>query len=164
MARRLRIAFDVDETLIPYGHEFPVERSALGPILAPFFRESLREGALALLKDLAARGCDIWIYTTSARSSSYFRVWFQLLGVRLGGVVNCHRHQSVVLAPAARHPSCSKYPPAFGIDLLVDNSEGVSLEGLRYGFDVLLVAPGDREWAARVREAVRRRQSDASEV
>lgn len=157
MARGLRIAFDVDETLIPYGNEFPVEPSVPWRIFAPFFRESLRVGAAALLKELIAQGCDVWIYTTSARSPSYFRFWFQLLGIRLGGVVNYHRHQAVVLAPASRHPSCSKYPPAFGIDLLVDNSEGVVLEGQRHGFDVIWVEPSDVAWAERVRAAVRRR-------
>jgi hypothetical protein len=48
----------------------------------------------------------------------------------------------------------SKYPPAFGIDLHVDDSEGVGLEGQRYGFAVVVVSPEDPDWAARVLEAV----------
>jgi len=45
----------------------------------------------------------------------------------------------------------TKYPPQFGIDLLVDESEGVRIEGERYGFAVLVVSPTDADWAAKVR-------------
>jgi hypothetical protein len=64
-------------------------------------------------------------------------------------VVNQDRHERVV---GRRGPS--KYPPAFGINLHIDDSAGVAEEGRRYGFDVVVVAPHDLDWAARVLEAV----------
>jgi hypothetical protein len=150
----VRVAFDLDQTLIPYGEEFPVEPSVPSPLLRPFFRESLRAGTRVLLRDLTARGCDIYLYTTSGRDPLYLRLWFRLLGIRLGGVVNCHRHERVVRAPGRSYPACSKYPPAFGIDLLIDDSDGVQEEGNRHGFAVLIVHPSDADWAERIRSAV----------
>ncbi|MGI4867662.1 MAG: hypothetical protein ACRYFZ_27335 [Janthinobacterium lividum] len=44
-----------------------------------------------------------------------------------------------------------KYPPQFGIDLLVDSSEGMRLEAEHYGFKMLVVSPTDSEWAAKVK-------------
>jgi len=76
----------------------------------------------------------------------------------VGGVVNSDRHSKVVLDSTGRYPNCSKYPPAFGIDLLVDNSEGVAIEGRRFGFDVLVVETDDPDWSQKVLEAVRRRE------
>lgn len=154
----MRIAFDVDETLIPYGDEFATERSVPLPFLQVWFPERLREGAAVLLRELTRQGWDVWIYTTSGRGEAYFRVWFALLGIRLGGVVNCDRHEKVVRDRQRNFPRCSKYPPAFGIDLLVDNSDGVAMEGKRCGFAVLLVDPDDPGWADKVRGAVRARR------
>lgn len=45
---------------------------------------------------------------------------------------------------------CSKYPPAFGIDMLVDDSPGVVLEGQRYGFRVIQISPEDEQWVKKV--------------
>jgi hypothetical protein len=69
------------------------------------------------------------------------------------GVVNQPRHERVV---GRQGPS--KYPPAFGIDLHVDDSAGVAEEGRQHRFDVLVVAPTDLDWVARVLEAVLRRK------
>lgn len=44
----------------------------------------------------------------------------------------------------------TKNPRAFGIDLHVDDSEGVRLEGERYGFRVLVVSPEDTAWVQKV--------------
>ena len=48
-------------------------------------------------------------------------VW--LHGIRLDGIVNQARHDREVPARSTKHP------PHFGIDLLIDDSEGVRLEG-----------------------------------
>ncbi len=55
-------------------------------------------------------------------------------------------------APVLR--GVSKYPPAFGIDLLVDDSPGVAIEGQRHGFAVLVVEPTDSEWTVKVSSAL----------
>lgn len=58
----------------------------------------------------------MWVYTTSYRSAGYIRRLFWLHGIRLAGVVNQTRHEREVRVRA------TKYPPQFGIELLVDNS------------------------------------------
>ena len=45
---------------------------------------------------------------------------------------------------------CTKHPPSFGIDLLIDDAEGVKLEAERYGFQVLVIQPNDAEWVQKV--------------
>jgi hypothetical protein len=70
------------------------------------------------------------------------------LGSPWGGI-NQRDHDAVVgrLGP-------SKLPPAFGIDLHIDDSEGVRWEGERHGSAVLVLAADEQDWADRVREAV----------
>jgi hypothetical protein len=148
----MRIAFDLDTTLIEWGDAFPLETTMPFAPLRPWFKEPLRRGTRQLMRTLQAQGHDLWIYTTSGRDAGYLRIWFLLLGVRIGGVVNYHRHEA--LLRAGQCPKCSKYPPAFRIDLLIDDSEGVAEEGMRHGFDVLLIDPSDTNWTERVLAAV----------
>ena len=119
--------------------------------------EPLRRGTTSLFRELRRLECRVWIYTSSSRSSSYIRRWLLLHGIRVDGVVNSERHGK------ARRPSHldrlpSKFPPAFGIDLHVDDSEGVRMEGDQHGFRVVLVHPGDERWDEKVLDAVRRLQ------
>lgn len=150
----MRIAFDLDQTLIPWDNEFPVEPSVPLPLLAALFKEPLRQGTVGLLRQLQAQGCELWVYTISTRSSAYLRTWFLLFGIRIGGVINGHRHATEARLTPYRFPNCTKYPPAFGIDLLVDDSAAVMEEGRRYGFPVLHIAPEDMDWTRRVLHAV----------
>jgi hypothetical protein len=148
----MRIAFDLDTTLIEWGDMFPLETTMPFAPLRPWFKEPLRRGTRQLMQTLQSQGHDLWIYTTSGRDAAYLRFWFLLLGIRIGGVVNYQRHEK--LLRAGHCPKCSKYPPAFGIDLLIDDSEGVFEEGSRHGFEVLLINPSDLNWAERVLAAV----------
>lgn len=150
----MRIAFDLDSTLIPCEGDFPAEISLPVP-LRWWFREPLRLGTARLLRELRSYGCDIWFYTTSGRDATYLKIWFLLLGVSIGGVVNCRRHET--LLRGGRYPACSKYPPAFGIDLLIDDSDGVFTEGKQHGFDVLLLHEADADWTKTVWDAVKTR-------
>jgi hypothetical protein len=146
----MRISFDVDDTLV-CGPSVPAD-----PPPAWWRRwrypESLRRGSRALMAELIGRRCEVWIYTTSYRSPWYLRGWFRGLGIRLSGVVNQDRHERVV-----GRSGPSKCPPAFGIDLHVDDSMGVWEEGKRHHFAVVVVSPYDLDWARRVLEAVERR-------
>lgn len=143
----MRISFDLDDTLV-CGPAVPSEQF-VSWWRRWLYRESIRSGTRALMSELAAGRHELWVYTTSFRSPRYLRGWFAGFGVRLSGVVNQDRHEGVA---ARRGPS--KYPPAFGIDLHVDDSEGVAEEGRRHGFDVVVVSPDDPRWAARVLDAV----------
>src|SRR5262245_10658668 len=145
----MRIAFDLDGMLIPApGSPMAVEPLGLLPRLVS--GEKLRAGAPRLLAALHRGGHEIWLYTTSHRSPARLRAWFAAFGVRLTGVINQARHDAIV--PRALP---SKYPPAFGIDLLVDDAEGVALEGRRHGFTVLHIVEHDAAWCSHVELAVR---------
>lgn len=56
----------------------------------------------------------------------------------------------------------SKLPTAFDIDLHVDDSEGVQIEGYDHGFRVVVVRPDDEQWAHKVLEAVARVQAQVA--
>ncbi len=149
----LRLAFDLDGTLVPGGGPLAPGVEPLPMAAGLFLRERLRVGTRELLRDLHREGHEIWIYTSSLRPLAYLRWWFRLARVPVTDVVNHGRHRQAV-AGLADPPS--KHPPSFGIDLLVDDSPGVAAEGLVHGFRVVEVDPDDPEWATVVREAVTR--------
>jgi hypothetical protein len=149
----MRISFDVDDTLVLYEPGLPSE------LVVPWwwrwrFREPLRFGTRTLMQSLIARGHELCIYTTSYRPPVYLRGWFRCIGVRLVHAINQDVHDQIVLKSHFPGYPPSKYPPAFGIDLHVDDSEGVFLEGREHGFRVVVVSPNDADWVTRVLSAV----------
>ena len=145
----MRISFDLDDTLICYGGETPCEPRPPWYRRLLAAREPLRQGAPALLRALRGRGFELWVYTTSHRSPGSVRRWLRAYGIRVAGVVNRDVHDRHLRnEPPDRQPS--KHPGAFGIDLHVDDSDGVRLEGERHGFRVVVVAPEDGWWAEKV--------------
>jgi hypothetical protein len=144
----MRIAFDLDNTLIRCGHDFPLEKPLRRLWARLLGGEQLREGIKALTDYCRQQGWEVWVYTTSYRSAWRIHRLFWLHGIRLDGVVNQQRHNREVQA------RCTKHPPSFGIDLLIDDSAGVRIEGERHGFRVLVVAPEDAEWTQKVRAAL----------
>src|SRR5436305_4383128 len=134
----MQISFDIDDTLVG---DFSVPTEQLVPRWKRlWYPERLRHGTRGLMRELIHRRPKVWIYTTSYRSPRYLRGWFGSFGIPISGVVNQQQHERVV---GRQGPS--KYPPAFGIDLHVDDSEGVAEEGRRYGFDVVVVNPEDAD-------------------
>ena len=156
--RRTRVSFDVDDTLVCCGGAACCEASVIPLFIRRWFCEPLRAGTGALVRELRRRQCSVWIYTTSGRTPFYIRSWLLLHGIRVDGVVNSERHREGLAAHGfSRLPS--KFPPAFGIDLHVDDSEGVRMEGVRHGFRVVVVSPDDQHWTRRVLDAVAREQT-----
>ncbi|MBS1227667.1 MAG: hypothetical protein H6R17_944 [Proteobacteria bacterium] len=155
---RMRVSFDVDDTLVCYGDGARIEASRVPAFIHRWFGEPLRYGTRALVRELRRRKCSVWIYTTSGRTPFYIRCWLLLHGIRVDGVVNSERHRQGL---AVHGFSClpSKFPPAFGIDLHVDDSEGVRMEGDSHGFRVVVVSPDDRFWTRRVLDAVAHAQA-----
>jgi beta-phosphoglucomutase-like phosphatase (HAD superfamily) len=146
------IAFDLDGTLVP-------GRPEMGDpppwYVRPLTSERLRPGARDLLAELG-RQHRIWLYTTSLRGTIYLRLWFHLLGIRLAGVVNGDVHRRIVGSQGTAISSLSKYPPAFGISVLVDDSPGVAEEGVRHGFAVVCVPDRNAGWIEAVRAGIER--------
>jgi hypothetical protein len=149
----MRISFDLDETLVCRRIAAPNELGLGASIARWVFDEPLRLGTRQLFSELRAQNHEIWIYTTSLRSEHRTRTWLRLHGLKIDGYVNnsihCETKHSVRGLPAP-----SKYPPSFGIDLHVDDLDGVRLEGERHGFKVLVVRPEDEDWVEKVLETV----------
>lgn len=148
----MRISFDIDDTLACQLEHSAVEHSRLPAFVHRWLGEPLRSGTRSLIRDLRRQGCSIWIYTSSGRTPSYIRRWLLLYGIRVDGVVNSDRHYQAVAAQGLSNAP-SKYPLAFDIDLHVDDSEGVRIEGVEHGFRVVVVDPQDPSWAQKVLEA-----------
>lgn len=148
----MRLAFDLDNTLIRCGHAFPLEMPQRRILARLLGSEPLREGTQELVKHCRQRGWEVWVYTTSYRSVWRIQRLFWLHGIRLYGVVNQQQHDREARA------RCTKHPPSFGIDLLIDASEGVRIEDERHGFRVLVVAPEDANWTEKVRAALKKKK------
>ncbi len=135
----MRIAFDLDDTLLPCAARFPL---APRPWAARLFGgERLRASAPELLRELSHAGHELWVYTTSFRSPLGVRALFLSHGVWLGGVVNQRDHDERMRSLGERWV---KYPPAFNIDLLFDDSIAVVEGAQRGGFAVCHVQPTTR--------------------
>lgn len=143
----LRVSFDIDDTLV-CDSSVPTEQYV--PLwYRARYREQVRRGSRDLMFELIARGCKLWIYTTSRRRPHYLFGWFRCMGIALEGVVTQAKHEELV---GYRGPS--KLPPAFGIGLHVDDSPGVAIEGRLHGFRVVLVDPHNENWGVDVLAAV----------
>jgi hypothetical protein len=136
----MRIAFDLDNTLIRNDFDFPLA-VAQWPLLQKLLQtEPLRLGIQELFAFCRARRWEVWIYTTSYRSPFYIRKLLWVYGLQVDGIVNQARHTQQVKVRSTKHP------PTFGIDLLIDDSRGVQLEGERFGFNVIQIEPNDFGW------------------
>jgi hypothetical protein len=154
--REMRISFDLDDTLICYHPDVPRE-----PRLPLLYRllagdEPLRLGARSLLKTLRDRGCELWIYTTSYRSPAAVRLWLWCHGLRVARVINQAVHDAHFPRTGHHYPP-SKNPGAFGIDLHIDDSDGVRMEGEQHGFSVVVVSPDDPAWTEKILQWVDKR-------
>jgi len=145
----MRVAFDLDDTLIPTTVEFAGGSTTLPMPMRLFFREPLRNGARELLADIS-RTHELWLYTTSLRHPIYLKLWFKFLGIPLAGAINQDSHQRTI-RNASQHSGYSKVPQLFNIDLLVDDSPGVAIECELQGCAALIVDPSDLKWSDRVR-------------
>jgi hypothetical protein len=149
----MRVSFDLDDTLVCPTLDAPAEPGRLPASFHRWLAEPLRRGTRSLMHELRRRGCSVWIYTTSGRTPFRIHLWLFLHGIRVDGVVNSDRHRQEMLRHSLSHIP-SKYPPAFGIHLHVDDSEGVRMEGDEHGFRVVVIRPDDTHWTQKVLEAV----------
>nr|WP_295875515.1 hypothetical protein [uncultured Chitinophaga sp.] len=125
--------------------QFPVERKTIWHRL--FSREKIRQGTVRLMKQLRRDNHRLYVYTTSYRSPAYVRRLFLSYGIGLDKIINKNIHDKTLGKTAG---SISKYPPAFDIDVHIDDSPGVAMEGERHGFRTIIIAEGDVEWTETV--------------
>jgi hypothetical protein len=147
----MRIAFDLDDTLIPGEFPFPTEPAPQGLLARWFAQEPLRLGTVELLTELARQGHEVCIYTTSLRRCFAVKMLFRAYGIPIRRVINEDVHQRAVRRLGDVYTVCTKYPPAFGIDVLVDNSQIVHLEADAFAYSMILVRPDDADWVRTVR-------------
>lgn len=139
----MHIAFDLDGTLIPECGEFPCNR--VGGLAEKLFAHALRTGARELLRELAAAGHTLTIYTLSDRSPLRLQLWFWLQGIPVKRVITRRTHAQQV--PDATR----KWPPTFGIELLYDDNLVQVESARRSGCEAVLLTNVERDWTAAIR-------------
>ena len=137
----MKISFDLDDTIVPGNKSFTTEHQT--PFQKLLGIEPIRIGTIKLFKELKRRNHEIGIYTTSFRS--FFRIKFLFLsnGFVVNFIINQKSHSRKL---NEENIQCSKYPPAFNIDLHIDDSIGVEIEGQKYGFETIIVDEREPDW------------------
>ena len=143
------ISFDIDNTLIPYSNEFEVEEKTL---LSKLLRaEPIRKGTIHLFKELKNRGHIIWIYTTSFRSSINLKKTFKSYGLNPSKIINETINQKQL---KKNNCTASKNPNLFGIDIHIDDSMGVEIEGKKHNFTTIIIDVNDTEWVNTIKNRI----------
>ena len=136
----------MDDTLIIPNSEY-AEEIFQYKLLAQIFKvEKLRLGTKEIFQFFEEENCKRWIYTTSFRSIRYIKWLFLVHGIKLQGIVNQEIHEKNVSL------TISKYPPAFNIDILIDDSKGVLIEGKQNNFKVIQIDPDNLNWVEKIKE------------
>ena len=145
----MTISFDLDDTLIPGRKTFETETRNVMQRLMGIGK--IRKGSIELFKNLRSDGHSIYIYTTSLRSTVSVKITFLCYGIPVDKVINqqCHDEQL-----KGHKRICSKFPPAFGIDIHVDDSPGVEIEGNKFKFKTVIVGESDLNWTEKVIKSV----------
>lgn len=136
----MKIAFDLDDTLILSNSNLPVESPRFSLVSNLLNIEKLRAGTRQIFNFCQQQGWETWIYTTSYRKRGYIWFLFWLYGIRLNGIINQSIHDKKVQV------SCSKHPPSFGLDVVIDDSAGILIEGERFAFEALWIKPENLHW------------------
>lgn len=142
----MRISFDLDNTLIPGNPSiFPTEeRNIIQKILGI---ERLREGTRELFLKLRESGNEIGIYTTSYRTRLKIKTQFKSYRIKTDFIINEKRNRKELKKIGIFG---SKYPPAFGIDLHIDDSKGVGIEGEKLGFKTIIIDIDEKKWKEKI--------------
>ncbi len=102
--KEMRISFDLDDTLICnreiVSHEpIPVWYRRL------FVRcEPMRQETPELVARFRERGWEIWVYTTSLRSTRSIRRWLRSYGIAIDGVINQQVHSRRIAGLPGQQP------------------------------------------------------------
>ena len=152
----MRVSFDLDEVLFVDPNRYETEAPLSFP-LNRLYRERLRKGTPALIRQLQQRGFEVWVYTSSFRTETYIRSLFRHYGVRFDHIVNGQRHKDEVQGKRLQ-PMPSKLPCFYHIGLHIDDEISVIENGRTHGFKAMRVYEPDPEWAEKIlREAERLR-------
>ena len=70
---------------------------------------------------------------------------FYAYGIPVDYIINQQSHIRNV-----KSKNISKFPPQFGIDVHIDDSPGVKMEGEKHGFMTIIVSHNDENWATEI--------------
>ena len=156
----MRVSFDLDEVLFVDARTIEAEDPLPFP-LNRIFIERLRKGTPGLIHKLQSRGFEVWIYTSSFRSTRYISTLFRNYGIRFDQIVNGSRHLQEVQGQK-KEPLPQKLPTFYHIALHIDDEEAIHANGKAYGFKTFKVCEQDDQWAEKVlAEAERIRDLEA---
>lgn len=145
----MNISFDLDSTLIPYENEFATEKRSFFAKI--FGIENIRKGTPELISELQNQGHAIHIYTTSFRSRRKIRRTFRYYGIKVGKIINQKENQPIL---KSKQIYASKYPPAFGFDIHVDDLKGVGIEAEKLNFKAIIIEPNDENWCTKIKNEI----------
>lgn len=145
----MHISFDLDSTLIPHGDEFLSEPRFW--VYQWLGLEKIRKGTPKLMTILRKNGCQIHIYSTSYRSKMKIRLTFALYGIRINKIVNQYDNKTIM---NRLNKQVSKFPPAFGFDIHIDDSLGVKMEGEKNAFKVIHIDPQAEDWIKQILDKI----------
>ncbi|NOZ45430.1 MAG: HAD family hydrolase [Chlorobi bacterium] len=138
----MKISFELDQLLLTDSNEFPVEKQNHIQEVLRF--EKLRLGAVELMQDIIGSQHEIWIYTASSRPKHYIYELFLRHGVPVSGIINRKKHVTTL---NTEEKVLSKYPPAFNIDVHIDYSDNVKIDGEIFNFKTITVKSDEDNWA-----------------
>lgn len=136
----MTISFDLDDTIISL-QRFPLEKETFWAKIIGC--ERIRSGTVALFKALIDRKHTIYIYTTSYRSTLKIKLMFLSYNIPVDFIINQQLHDRKV---KMKGKNVSKFPPEFGIDIHIDDSAGVEMEGKKFGFQTIIISPDEKDW------------------
>ena len=142
----MRISFELDQTLLTTRDEFPSEKQNIFQKVLLF--EKLRLGAVDLMKEIIEKGNEIWIYTTSSRPRHYIHELFLRHGIEITDIINRKKHLDSL---SIEKRTLAKFPPAFDIEVHIDNSDNVKLDAGIFGYRAIIIKPDDKNWAEEIR-------------
>jgi hypothetical protein len=73
---------------------------------------------------------------------------FLSYGVPVDFVINQYLHEKII------RKNVSKFPPEFDIDVHIDDSLGVEMEGKKFGFKTIIVSANDENWVNKILEKI----------
>ena len=146
----MNISFDLDSTLIPNGNEFETEtRSKIAELIGV---EKIRRGTEKLISELQKEGHQIHIYTTSFRSRNKIKRTLNYYGIKVSRIINEKENRKIL---NSKNINSSKYPPAFGFDIHIDDLKGVGVESKRLNFRAIIVEIDDENWIETIRNGIK---------
>lgn len=165
----MKIALDLEGTLIAECGEFPCERT--NTLAQLFLPNGVRKGARQLLGELRRSGHSLTLYSSGAHSNWRLFLWCHLSGLPIHRVQTLSQSKRRALKSTLKKqrrfaqdlkalglshmgkPGELVWPPCHGHDLILDDEPRHIQAAWRSGVRGILVTNRDANWTARIREA-----------